>query len=322
MKPNIQHLSGFDLLELILEKDDVIYVKSDTQLVVDNDLSVTASTGGSFFSGLWSGLSRGSVFINKIENTTDQPHSAAISSIMPGTIQPITIGKNESWVIASHVYLASTSNLNMTTKINLNLANLLGTCSVFLTMFTAPADSEGVVWINSFGGTYTRDLHENANFRCQGGLFMAAPMQVISNVVSVGGGSLGSTVLTGNGIMMDFSKCGNHGKVYLQTANVQEFIYKIGSQVQEKQINMDLDGAIAEGAVAAIADGLDHMDDDRTNMTGSGIPLAGIPMASRGGGGTMAIQYRYKNQLPKRRTKRRVGEPTVPPTTPSLFLWR
>ena len=296
VKPNIQHLSGFDLLEVILEKDEILYAKSDTQLVVDNELSVSANTGGSFLSGLWSGLSRGSVFMNKIENTTDQPHSVSISSIMPGTIQPITIGKNESWVVASHVYLASTSNLSMTTKVNLNLANLLGSCSIFLTMFTAPADSEGVIWINSYGGTYTRDLHENANFKCHGGLFMAAPTSVISNVVSVGGGSLGSTILLGNGIMMDFSKCGNHGKVYLQTANVQEFIFKIGSQVQEKQINFDLDGDMAEGAVAAIADGLE-------NMNGSGLPA--MPNMSVGGASAMQIQYRYKNQLPKRRTKRR-----------------
>lgn len=296
VKPNIRNLSGFDLLEVVLDKGDTLFVKSDSQLVFDNELSVTANMGGSFLGGLFRGLSTGSVFMNKIENTTEMPRTVSISSVMPGTIQAIELAANESWVIASHVYLASTPNLSMTSKLNLGLANLFSGNGIFFTLFTAPPDSAGIVWINSFGGTYTRDLKETANFRAHGGLFMAAPLKVFSEIVTVGGGSLGSTILTGNGLMMNFANCGNQGKVYLQTANVQEFTYKIANNIQEKQATIEFGENVAGNVIDFVA-----------NQSGGNLSGGATSTTNLNGGAwrDRTLKYRASSRtLPKRGTRR------------------
>jgi uncharacterized protein (AIM24 family) len=298
VKPHIRNLSGFDLLEVVLDKDETLFVKSDSQLVFDNELSVTANMGGSILGGLFRGLSTGSIFMNKIENSTEQSRSVSISSVMPGTIQAIELAANESWVLASHVYLACTSNLSITSKLNLNLANLFSGNGIFFTTLTAPPDSAGVVWINSYGGTYTRDLKETANFRAHGGLFMAAPLHVFSQIVTVGGGSLGSTLLTGNGLMMNFANCGNKGTVYLQTANVQEFTYKMANNVQETQASIEL----GENVAGNLMDFMANRASD--NMSGGGVGGGGPGP----GGNTWrdrTLKYRASSRtLPKRGTRR------------------
>lgn len=58
VKPNIRNLSGFDLLEVVLDKGDTLFVKSDSQLVFDNELSVTANMGGSFWEDFFAGCRR------------------------------------------------------------------------------------------------------------------------------------------------------------------------------------------------------------------------------------------------------------------------
>ena len=289
VKSIITNLSGFDLLEIFIHPNESVLVKSDTQLVHNNHLTVSPGTG----KGLFQAFSSSSPFMNKIENATVNTYSVSISPILPGSIKPIEIRPNESWIIASHVYLASTSNLSMSNKFMLNVSNLFSENGIFFMNFTAPPDSVGVVWIHSLGGTYTRNLSETSNFRAHCGLFMAAPAKVFMNIRTVGNGELGSTAIKGHGLMMDFSKCGNRGSVYMQTANVQEFMFKIAKQIHEKPENEQVEAKPASGVVGW--------------MSGKGIDPEKATDTATPMMGDIAIKYRYKNQLPVRRSTRRKG---------------
>jgi hypothetical protein len=165
---------------------------------------------------------------------------------MPGKITEIVLKKGETYVLTSQVFLACTSNISMSTKVNFNILQSLVNQKLFYTIVqidTASETDEGKIWITGMGGTYTKDLS----------LFMAGPYSVIEKMELSKPGSYGSLFLT-QGFMFDFSKCDKQGFVYLQTMNELEFINMMYNRLEYKQDQFTIGTMIMGEGAAEVAD--------------------------------------------------------------------
>ena len=282
---NIETIGGFDILHIDIPPSTDLYVKNSAQLVVDNKLEIEVSYGvntSGFLSGMIQGVSSGSGFMNKIMNKTDETHQVSFSGIMPGKITEIVLKKDETYVLTSQVFLACTSNISMSTKVNFNILQSLVNQKLFYTIVQidpASETDEGKIWITGMGGTYTKDLSLSTDFKIHAGLFMAGPYSVIEKMELSKPGSYGSLFLT-QGFMFDFSKCDKQGLVYLQTMNELEFINMMYNRLEYKQDqftigNMIMGDGEGEGEVTD-----EVIPEDNAEVTDEAAPDADAKIAT------------------------------------------
>ncbi len=257
----ILNLLGGDQVQIDLEANESIYIKSDAQLLIDNSLGMdsTQSTGQNEggIQGLFRSFSGEDVFFKKISNTTNNTATLFVSSIFPGYIQEVSIESGQSMVFASHAILACTTNLNISNKSG-ELANLMGGSGLALTEIVCPDGVEsGMVWIYSWSGGYSKNLQDPHNFKVNAGLFVGCPSKVFDQIMAVGKSGMGSS-LKGSGLMLNFEKCVSEGEVYFQVANIPDIMFKIATQKYEPRMEYSFmvpaiagAAAVAGGAAAA-----------------------------------------------------------------------
>lgn len=313
-KYKIENVSGFDVLKVTIDKPtESIYVKYDGQMVIDNSLKMEAVMGTAgakkgMFSGLWAGVSTGSVFINRLfldpaaGGTTGVIH---ISGIFPGSITEIDIAPGQSWLVASHCFLACTGDVGLTSRPNFNIVKFVAGLDLVFTEVSVPADKPaGKLWITSFGGAYKKEVNESTrNFRINPGLFMAAPTDIATALKTQGAGSLGAIFATGQFLMMDFSECPN-GAVYLNTANEGYMIYKLTNKVNDANASIEITSNLVNDAIDFAGSQQGGTDETEHIITPTSSSFDDINKLMGGGAGKKKHYTRRLSKLRRAKTKR------------------
>jgi len=186
IESKITNVSGFDHLDITIKAGDVIKTRSGCQIVLDRNLKIVANVGGKgIMSGIWRSVSTGTFFINNVSYDNDYIDESvgyekkgvlSIFSIFPGNIKEITILPNEKWCVHSNSFLASTSNIDITS--GASFKGLIGGQSLFYTKIENNTNSNGKIWLISYGGIIEKPLKTNRKFLIHEGLCLAKKEKV------------------------------------------------------------------------------------------------------------------------------------------------
>jgi len=193
-------------------------------------------------SGIWRSVSTGNFIMNNvsydeeyIDNSVGYEKKGLLSifSIFPGNIKEITILPNEKWCLHSNSFLAGTSNIDITT--GGSMRSFIGGQSLFYTKAENNSNSNGKVWLISYGGIIEKPLKINRKFLIHAGLFLATKEEVYNEIKLGLSGSMFSSYVGEQGIMINFSETTTDDIVYLQSGNIYAFLDFISNYIIEPE---------------------------------------------------------------------------------------
>ena len=157
-----------------------------------------------------------SLFVGEYQHPTGG--SVTFSPATPGTVQQRTLD-GDSFILTAGCYMASTPGVQLKTRFG-GLKGLFSGEGAFFIECTGP----GELFYNSFGAILEKEI--DGSFTVDTGYVVAWEPGLTYSVRGMG--NLKSTLLSGEGLVMNFS---GKGKIYLQTrtmAGVREWLTPFG----------------------------------------------------------------------------------------------
>lgn len=132
--------------------------------------------------------------------------------------------EDESVIVQSGSYVAAVPEVEITTDVG-GLKTFLGGEGFFF----LKATGTGPLFLGSYGGIVERELAEGERFTVDSGHLVAWDDDVSYSTRRVGG--LKSTLLSGEGLVMDFE---GPGTIWLQTRDYDAFVMDIASNLPDQ----------------------------------------------------------------------------------------
>ena len=158
------------------------------------------------------------------EPEKEKSGKVSIFSILPGNMKEMVLKPGESWCIHNSAFVCSTENIEVTT--GASFSGFVSGNGIFYTKISNQSTKEGKVWLNAYGGIIEKKLIENKEFKLHSGLFLAMPESIYANIKTTLASSIFSTIASGQGIFIDFSKTTptENDILYIQTGNFDELL--------------------------------------------------------------------------------------------------
>jgi uncharacterized protein (TIGR00266 family) len=206
----------FSYLRVNLKKGQQIQCEGGTMIYFDPTLEIsTKKSSKGFFKSLKRTLAGEKFFMNTFDALDDG--YVGLAPAFPGDLMHIPMKKNESWVLFSGCFVASSIHFDTQTNfLGLKRSFFGGERAFFLQVdaLTAPGD----LFIGAMGAFHEITLADGQIFNCDNGHLVAMESNVSFDIKKVGG--LKSTFLSGEGLVAQLT---GPGRVIMQSRNPKEF---------------------------------------------------------------------------------------------------
>ena len=210
-----------------LEKGESFTAEAGSMVAMTGDTTVTTTTHkkggkGGIFKALKRMLAGESFFVNTF---TAGPNGGEVyvAPTLSGDMVEIPLDGNESWMVQSGSYLASSP------EISVNLG-WQGFKSVFSgeSVFWLEMAGSGKLVINSFGAIYPLDI--DGEHIIDTGHIVAFPKSMNFKICKASSSIIGS-VLSGEGLVCKFQ---GKGRIWCQSHNAPSFGYTLGPMLKKR----------------------------------------------------------------------------------------
>lgn len=210
------------LLRVTLEKGDSVATESNAMVAMDASLSLKGRTRGGFLNSLARKFLNDETFFQQWIEAEDGPGAALLAPTFPGDVRILPLNGRE-WMIADGCYLASTANVDVTTKMQGVGRALLADSGGF---FVMKASGRGELAVSGFGSVREMEVRPDRPVLVDNGHLVAwdAALDYKITLKTGRSGLLGRVVqsqLTGEGFVLKFT---GTGRVLVSSRNQGGFI--------------------------------------------------------------------------------------------------
>ena len=206
----------FSYIEVALKKGQVIQCEGGTMIFFDPTLEIsTKKANKGFFKSLKRVLAGETFFMNTFNALDDG--SLGLAPAFPGDLMHIALQKNDSWILFSGCFVASSVHFETETSFLGLKRSLFGGERAFYLQIDA-LNGPGDLFVGAMGAFLEVPLANGQVFNCDNGHLVAMESSVSFDIKKVGG--LKSTFLSGEGLIVQLT---GPGRVIMQSRNPREF---------------------------------------------------------------------------------------------------
>jgi len=204
----------FPILKFHLDQGESIKAESGAMVGMSTGLTLKGKVDGGVKRAIGRMFTGESFFMQHI--TAEKADGwTMLATPAPGGITPIELDGSTEWTVQKNGFLAGTTDVDVTTKMQSLTKGLLSGEGFFVIRI----GGTGTVFLSSYGVIVPIDVPEGEKVRIDNGHLVAwqADMQY---KITKGGSSWFSSVTSGEGFACDFQ---GPGRVYIQTRNPNDF---------------------------------------------------------------------------------------------------
>lgn len=222
MEIDYENRPAYTTVVAILEEGESIIAESGSMVSYTKDIEIETERSGA---GLLDSLKKSffsdeSMYVNKYTATAPD-QEVKLAQNLPGDIKEIDLDEDSVYIQAGSYIANGTGITTESTTGDLN--------SVFggEGLFFLKAEGTGSVFVGAYGGITRKELEEGETLTVDSGHTVAWSEDVTYNARKIGG--LKQTLLSGEGIVMDFT---GPGVIYLQSRNYEDLLSDINTKIQ------------------------------------------------------------------------------------------
>jgi uncharacterized protein (TIGR00266 family) len=201
--------TAFRYLDVSIPPGESIVTEAGAMASMAAGLDMSSKFNGGFLVGLMRALLGGeSLFINTFSNPTDKPLRMTLTSPLPGDVNSITLGANDSICIESGAYICSTPGVSLSLRFA-GFTSFIAREGLFKLQFRGP----GTVWFGGYGALEERQV--TGEFIVDSGHLIAYDPGVKLKL-QLSSGIIGS-FLSGEGLV---TRVEGNGRIVIQTRSI------------------------------------------------------------------------------------------------------
>ena len=226
MKYEILYPEAFPIIKCHLRRGEKIKAESDAMIAMSSTIDVEGKMEGGFFKGLMRKvLTNESMFFQELSANRGDGE-VLLGHALPGGIVAVELDGSYGLIIQKDGFLASTSDVNVDTKIQ-NLSQGLFSGEG---LFILKATGQGTIFVSSYGVIHPITLQANEEFIIDNGHLVAWCDYMHYSIEKASNGWL-SSITSGEGLVCRFR---GPGTVLIQTRNSESFKSWIKSMIPTK----------------------------------------------------------------------------------------
>lgn len=219
-------------LNVYLKEGQRITADKYAMILMDGDMKLETEMGGvkKAFGRIFSGES---AFLNYYSGTNaSKEQRLTLGMPYPGDVMYIPLNAGEKWKLSQGSFLASTSNVSVSGKLNPRGALAVGQQEGAVLSTVEAKEAPGGVWVGAYGQIERFDLAASESILVDNEHFLACSSTVNYTISKVGGYK--SVVFGGEGLAMKFvGPC----TVYTQSKGLIEFVDAIAKYIPDRRGN-------------------------------------------------------------------------------------
>lgn len=204
---------SFPLLQLQLQQGQAIKAKWNALTAMGPGIQLTGKMDGGLLKALWRGFSSESFFLQNY--VAEKDSWVWLSQEVPGSIMPLQLESGESWLVNKGGFLAGTSHVDVSTKVQSLGRSLFSGEGMFVVKISGP----GLAFLGSFGAMVPLTIPAGETAVVEFGRLVAWPENMKYDITIPAKG-LWSAFTTGQILGCKFT---GPGTVYLQTLSGVNF---------------------------------------------------------------------------------------------------
>ena len=206
----------FSYIEVAMKKGQEIQCEGGTMIFFDPTLEIsTKKASKGFLKSLKRVLAGETFFMNTFKALDDG--SLGLAPAFPGDLMHIPLNKNDSWILFSGCFVASSPHFETDTNFLGLKRSFFGGERAFYLQIDA-LNGPGDLFVGAMGAFLEIELTAGDVFNCDNGHLVAMESSVSFDIKRVGG--LKSTFLSGEGVVVQLT---GPGKLIMQSRNPREF---------------------------------------------------------------------------------------------------
>jgi uncharacterized protein (TIGR00266 family) len=206
----------FSYIEVAMKKDQEIQCEGGTMIFFDPTLEIsTKKATKGFLKSLKRVLAGETFFMNTFTALDDG--SLGLAPAFPGDLKHIPLNKNDSWILFSGCFVASSIHFETETSFLGLKRSFFGGERAFYLQIDA-LNGPGDLFVGAMGAILEIELADGDIFNCDNGHLVAMESSISFDIKRVGG--LKSTFLSGEGVVVQLT---GPGKLIMQSRNPREF---------------------------------------------------------------------------------------------------
>jgi uncharacterized protein (TIGR00266 family) len=199
-------------LKVSLKQGESIRADAGAMNYMTDSIQLETKTG-SIFNAMWRTASGSSLFYNIFYNQSPTLGSINLSRVTPGVVHCFYIPQGRNFCFVDDTYVASTTNLRITTKARFG-GLIMGYGLTFVNVMAE--NGSGLVWIDSFGDIINMTIKSGNSLRVDNGVLLGFDSDIPIETETVGG--FVSTFFSGEGLVSRIRNNTNSDiNIYLQT---------------------------------------------------------------------------------------------------------
>ena len=206
----------FSYLNINLKKSQMVQCEGGTMIYFDPSLEISTKKASSGFLKSLKRVLAGETFFMNTFNARDDGR-LGLAPAFPGDLMHLPLEKNESWILFSGCFVASSIHFETQTNFLGLKRSFFGGERAFYLQIDA-LNGPGDLFISSMGAFIDITLETDQLFNCDNGHLVAMESSVSFDIKKVGG--LKSTFLSGEGVVAQLK---GPGRVIMQSRNPREF---------------------------------------------------------------------------------------------------
>lgn len=220
---------------ILIDNGRLLYVEQGSEK--DDQVNNKAIVQGSAIKSIKrSFLSNENIFITKYTGSNSgKPVKIHFGGASPGDITRIVIKPNESFTLSSGSFVAGSSNLNISAR--LNVRGIFSGEGIGLTLIKNKSSKNGHVYIGCFGKASQLKVKTGSEVLLDNGAYLASKNingEKAYTLTKLKG--IKSFFLSGEGILMKFKNTSNEDMiVYTQSRNLNNFAEILGPYLPSKK---------------------------------------------------------------------------------------
>ena len=199
-------------LKVLLKQGESVRADAGAMNYMTDSIKLETKTG-SIFNAVWRKASGSSAFYNIFYNESPTLGSLNLSRVTPGVVHCFYIPQGRNFCFVDDTYVASTTNLRITTKARFG-GLIMGYGLTFVNVMAE--NGAGLVWIDSFGDIINMTIKPGNSLRVDNGVLLGFDSDIPIETEPVGG--FVSTFFSGEGLVSRIRNNTNSDiNIYLQT---------------------------------------------------------------------------------------------------------
>jgi len=228
MEWNIDKKGNFPVLRFDLQEGESIKSQPGSMLAMNNHVELRGKIDGGFFRSIFRKFSGETFFIQHAKAISNKGW-ITLSTPTPGDILEIKISKDKEIFAQKDSFLASTLNVDVSTKVQSIVKGIFSGEGLFI----AKIFGEGTAFLETYGSIYEIEVKEGEEIVVDNSNIVAWESSLEYDITRGGSGWV-SSLTTGAGFVCKFK---GTGKIWAQSCNLRNLAGSISPLLKNKYFN-------------------------------------------------------------------------------------